>query len=158
MMGWQWYQVDHMQIICTSVQTEKHASTSSLNFLIDRMLFLTPNQQRHSTEDNWTSLRWWWKNTAIKQNGQNCTLFKTKRESVHTDYEAAADKRRLKRLLVLNSQISTSMHRHRHGKLIFRTAVISTIRHISKCAIQPASACYTEYGSTTATASQSSSV
>jgi len=28
MMGWQWRQVDHMQIICTSVQTDNHASTS----------------------------------------------------------------------------------------------------------------------------------
>ena len=31
-MGWQWRQLDHMQIICTSLQTDKHASTSLLNF------------------------------------------------------------------------------------------------------------------------------
>jgi len=31
-MGWQWHQLDHMQIICTSLQTDNHASTSSLNF------------------------------------------------------------------------------------------------------------------------------
>jgi len=43
MMGWQWHQLDHMQIICTSLQTDNHASTSSLNFFTDRMLFLTPN-------------------------------------------------------------------------------------------------------------------
>jgi len=30
---WQWHQLDHMQIICTSLQTDNHASTSSLNFL-----------------------------------------------------------------------------------------------------------------------------
>jgi len=30
MMGWQWHQLDHMQIICTSLQTENHASTSPL--------------------------------------------------------------------------------------------------------------------------------
>jgi len=29
-MGWQWYQLDHMQIICTSLQTDNHASTSPL--------------------------------------------------------------------------------------------------------------------------------
>jgi len=32
MMGWHWYQLDHMQIICTSLQrlqTDKHTSTSS---------------------------------------------------------------------------------------------------------------------------------
>jgi len=26
-MGWQWHQLDHMQIICTSLQTDNHAST-----------------------------------------------------------------------------------------------------------------------------------
>jgi len=28
MMGWQLHQQDHMQIICTSLQTDDHASTS----------------------------------------------------------------------------------------------------------------------------------
>jgi len=28
MMGWQWHQLDHMQIICISLQTDNHASTS----------------------------------------------------------------------------------------------------------------------------------
>jgi len=32
MMGWQWHQLDHMQIICTSLQTDNHASTSTLSF------------------------------------------------------------------------------------------------------------------------------
>jgi len=32
MMGWQWHQLDYMQMICTSLQTDNHASTSSLNF------------------------------------------------------------------------------------------------------------------------------
>jgi len=32
-MGWQWRQLDHIQVICTSLQTGNHASTSSLNFL-----------------------------------------------------------------------------------------------------------------------------
>jgi len=31
MTGWQWHQLDHMQIICTLFQTDNHASTSSLN-------------------------------------------------------------------------------------------------------------------------------
>jgi len=30
MMGWQWHQLDHMQIIYTLLQKENHASTSSL--------------------------------------------------------------------------------------------------------------------------------
>jgi len=31
-MGWQWHQLDHIQIICTSLQTENHARTSPLSF------------------------------------------------------------------------------------------------------------------------------
>jgi len=33
MTEWQWHQLDHMQIICTSLQRYNHASISSLNFL-----------------------------------------------------------------------------------------------------------------------------
>jgi len=35
MLGWQWHQLDRMQIICncTSLQTDNHASTSPLKFL-----------------------------------------------------------------------------------------------------------------------------
>jgi len=32
MMGWQCHQLDHMQINCTSLQTDNHGSTSLLNF------------------------------------------------------------------------------------------------------------------------------
>ena len=49
MTGWQCYQLDHMQIICTSLQTGDHASISSLN-CAGQMLFLTPSQQCQSTE------------------------------------------------------------------------------------------------------------
>jgi len=47
--GKQWHQLDHMQTICTSLQTDNHANTSSLNFYT-LMLFLTPNQQYQSTK------------------------------------------------------------------------------------------------------------
>ena len=33
MMGWQWHQLDHMQIICTTLQTDNHVSAPTLNFL-----------------------------------------------------------------------------------------------------------------------------
>jgi len=42
--------LDHMQIICTSLQTDNHASISSLNFFTGQTLFLTFNQQCQSTE------------------------------------------------------------------------------------------------------------
>jgi len=32
-MGWQWHQLDHMQKICTLLQTDNHASTPPLSFL-----------------------------------------------------------------------------------------------------------------------------
>ena len=32
MIGWQWHQLDHVQLIYTSLQTDDHASTLSLSF------------------------------------------------------------------------------------------------------------------------------
>jgi len=49
MMGWQWHQLDHTQIICTSLQTDNHASTHRSVFT-GRMPVLLPNQQHQSTE------------------------------------------------------------------------------------------------------------
>jgi len=43
-------QLDHMQTIFTLLQTDNYASTSSLKFFTDQMLFLTPSQQHQSTE------------------------------------------------------------------------------------------------------------
>jgi len=48
-MGWLWHQLDHMQIVCTSLQTDNHALTNH-SFFTGRMPFLPPNQQLHSTE------------------------------------------------------------------------------------------------------------
>jgi len=45
---WQW-QLGHMQV-CTSLQTDNHASTQSVSFFTGRMPFLPLNQQRQSTE------------------------------------------------------------------------------------------------------------
>ena len=46
---WQWHQLEHMQV-CTSLQTDNHARTPPLSFFTGRMPFLSPNQQRQSTE------------------------------------------------------------------------------------------------------------
>jgi len=48
---WQWHQLGHMQA-CTSLQTDKHASTPPLSFFTGQMLFLPTNQQRQSIEGN----------------------------------------------------------------------------------------------------------
>ena len=45
---WQWHQLGHMQV-CTSLQTDNHASTTPL-FFTGWTPFLLPNQQRQSTE------------------------------------------------------------------------------------------------------------
>jgi len=50
MMWWQWHQLDHMQIVCTSLQTDNLATDASTS--PGQMPFLPPNQQRQSTEGN----------------------------------------------------------------------------------------------------------
>ena len=47
--GMQWHQLDHMQTICTSLQTDNHINPRGSIFT-GRMLFLTPNHQCQSTE------------------------------------------------------------------------------------------------------------
>jgi len=48
---WQWHQLGHMQV-CTSLQTDNHASTPTTLFFTGQMPFLPTNQQRQSTEGN----------------------------------------------------------------------------------------------------------
>jgi len=50
----QWHQLGHMQV-CTSLQTDNHASPPPLSFFAGRMPFLPPNQQRQSTEGTFLS-------------------------------------------------------------------------------------------------------
>jgi len=48
MMGWQWHQLDHMQIICTLLQTDNRASTSSLSFYrLDALPAAKPTVSKH---------------------------------------------------------------------------------------------------------------
>jgi len=53
---WQWHQLGCMQV-CTSLQTDNHASTPPLSFFTGWMTFLPPNQQRQSTEGTSTEGR-----------------------------------------------------------------------------------------------------
>jgi len=48
-LGQQWHQLDHMQTICTSLQTDT-TRTSHRSIFTGWMLFLTPNQQCQSTK------------------------------------------------------------------------------------------------------------
>ena len=56
---WQWHQLGHLQV-CTSLQTDNHASTPLLSFFTGQMPFLPPSQQRQSTEGIWNSQPWPW--------------------------------------------------------------------------------------------------
>jgi len=47
MMGWQWRLVDHMQIICTSLQTDSYASTSSVFYRLDAFPDAQPAVSKH---------------------------------------------------------------------------------------------------------------
>jgi len=57
MLGWQWHQLDHMQITFTSLYTDNHVSISSLIFFTGRMLFRMTNQQSQGTKGYSTNLR-----------------------------------------------------------------------------------------------------
>jgi len=51
MIGWQWHQLGYMQIISTFLQTDSHASMSSLSFYrLDALYSAQPTCQ--STEGN----------------------------------------------------------------------------------------------------------
>jgi len=52
---WQWHQLGCMQV-CTSLQTDNHASTPSSVFT-GRMPFLLPNQQHQSTDGTTVTLK-----------------------------------------------------------------------------------------------------
>jgi len=54
---WQWHQLGRMQV-CTSIQTDNHASTPPLEFSTGRMPFLLPNQQCQSTEGKGEAQGW----------------------------------------------------------------------------------------------------
>ena len=44
-LGWQWHQLNHMQTICTLLQTDNHTITIPYHSIIyRRMLFLMPNR------------------------------------------------------------------------------------------------------------------
>ena len=47
-LGWQWHQLGHMQTICTSLQTDNHINTSSLNcYRPDALPDVQPTGSKH---------------------------------------------------------------------------------------------------------------
>ena len=59
MMEWQWHQPNHMQIICTSLQTDNHASTSSFHIFYrpDALPAAQPTASKHWRHTTWP-LKW----------------------------------------------------------------------------------------------------
>jgi len=76
-MGWLWHQLDNTQIICTSLQTDNHASTSLPRLFTGRRLFLMPNQQCQSTEGNTQSGSICLHHTQSVQHVSTCAYFKS---------------------------------------------------------------------------------
>jgi len=52
MMGWQWHQLDHMQKIFAPCSRQITTPAPHHSIFTGAMRFLTPNQQRQSTEGN----------------------------------------------------------------------------------------------------------
>jgi len=51
--GWHWHQLDHMQTICTSLQTDNHINTSSLSvYRPDALPDTQPTVSKHSNKCN----------------------------------------------------------------------------------------------------------
>jgi len=47
LMGWQWHQLDHTQIICTSLQRDNHVSTSLIFYTPDALPAARPTASKH---------------------------------------------------------------------------------------------------------------
>jgi len=57
-MGWQWHQLDHMQVICILLQTCNHASTSPLSFYRpDDLPAAQPTASKHWTHTGQPSMK-----------------------------------------------------------------------------------------------------
>ena len=57
-LGWQWHQLDHMQTICTSLQTDNHINTSLLNFYRpDALPDAQPTVSKHWRHWHWRHFR-----------------------------------------------------------------------------------------------------
>ena len=66
-MGWQWHQLDHMQIIWTSLQTDNHTSTSPLNFYRPDALPTVAKNWRHKISWIKSSNPWMWRLLILKR-------------------------------------------------------------------------------------------
>jgi len=81
-MGWQCHQLDHMQIICTSLQTDNHTSTEYLNtqFLQAGCPSCRPT--------NWWSIKldyYYYYNYSIKRGGERTWLAVSAREWMNSE-------------------------------------------------------------------------
>jgi len=80
---WQWHQLGRMQV-CTSLQTDDHASTPPLSFFTGRMPFLPPNQQCQSTEGDYCPpYDLFTTQSVVTNSGQNTTVLQ--RREAHKD-------------------------------------------------------------------------
>jgi len=82
-MGWQRHQLDHMQIICTSLQTNNQANSSSLNFYRPDVLFdAQPTVSKH----------WRQCSSTKSQTKMSAPVWNKIYEVIHTTYHNASGK------------------------------------------------------------------
>jgi len=76
MIGWQWHQLDHIQIICSLLQTDNHTSSSPLSFYRpDAFPAAKPTASKHCKSCATSQI---WKyaptlNTSTDSSGNNST-------------------------------------------------------------------------------------
>jgi len=74
-MGWLWHQLDHMQVIYTSLQTDNYASTSPLSFYRPDAL--------HAAQP--TASKQWWHQSSLKISCKSVQKLLHKAASRQTD-------------------------------------------------------------------------
>jgi len=97
-MEWQWHQLDHKQIICTWLQTDNHASISSLKFVYrpDALSDAHPTASKHWRHSKYTAVESKSKSeskhmdlslTDVIVNGKGCSTPRQHRLCAHLPFK-----------------------------------------------------------------------
>jgi len=127
-MGWQWHQLDHMQITCTSLQTYNHTSTLSLNFLRpDDLLGAQPTVSKH-----WRHFKdhnYLYEIQTLSQDSQQQVLKTSEMYHQYCNDKQLTD---WHHQLILDSQPKTSASRNRSSAKMLFSRLQLTIQGIFK--------------------------
>ena len=106
-MGWQWHQPDHMQTICTSLQTDNHTNTSWLNFYrLDALPDAQPTVSKHWRQQNWCQQIMYKQINNKSVRKTNWTYFMRNFSTVQTDFSSLPASEDLRACLRMSSCIT----------------------------------------------------